>query len=42
MQRNTTVAAGNDSGAFAPNAQINKDRKAEDIELADQIVPGVG
>jgi len=27
---------------FAPNAQINQHRKAEDIELADQIVPRVG
>jgi hypothetical protein len=27
---------------FAPNAQINQVRKAEDIQLADQIVPRVG
>jgi hypothetical protein len=27
---------------FAPNAQINQDRKAEDIALADQIVPRAG
>lgn len=27
---------------FAPNAQVNQDRKADDIALADQIVPRLG